>query len=62
MKQTFTEAMREDVKGHTCIIWCLLEKNAMKKIKSKSLPLVLPVGTTHKVPVTVQEDVEDTKI
>ena len=26
------------------------------------LPLVLPLRTTHKVPVTVQEDVEDNKI
>ena len=26
------------------------------------LPLVLPLRATHKVPVTVQEDVEDTKI
>ena len=29
--------------------------------RGHDLPLVLPLRTTHKVPVTVQEDMEDTK-
>ena len=45
MKETGTEATREDATGCTCMIWSFL-----------------PLRTTHKVPVTVQEDVEDTKI
>ena len=30
--------------------------------RDHELPLVLPLRTNNKVPVTVQEDVEDTKI
>ena len=29
--------------------------------RGHELPLVLPLRTTHRVPVTVQEDVEDSK-
>ena len=35
MKETGTEAMREDATDHTCMIWSRLEQNAIKKIKSK---------------------------
>ena len=35
MKETYTEATRDDVTGHTCIIWSRLEQNAIKKIKLK---------------------------
>ena len=45
MKETCTQVKREDVTGHTCMIWSFL-----------------PLRTTHKVPVTVQKGVEDTKI
>ena len=34
---------------------------AMSSRQGNELPLVLPLRTTNKVPVTVQEDVEDTK-
>ena len=35
---------------------------AMSSRRGHKLPPVLSARTTHKVPVTVQEDVEDTKI
>ena len=35
---------------------------AMSSQQGHELPQVLPSRTTHKDPVTVQEDVEDTKI
>ena len=35
---------------------------AMSSLRGNELTPVLPSRTMHKVPVTVQEDVEDTKI
>ena len=38
------------------------DTEAMSSRQGHELPPVLSLTTTHKVPVTVQEDVEDTKI